>query len=84
MNLKHLLSIYFLYFAGTTHALATKVMNIDYKKNKEYLRHIPEFYKEILKTWMKMCGVKHKRHHILQRFVWYQIVHSSIDKSAYP
>jgi hypothetical protein len=25
MNLKHLLSIYFLYFAGTTHALATKV-----------------------------------------------------------
>ena len=25
MNLKHLLSIYFLYFAGTTHALASKV-----------------------------------------------------------
>ena len=42
-------------------------MNIDYKKNKEYLRYIPEFYKEILKTWIKMCGVKHKRHHILQR-----------------
>jgi hypothetical protein len=25
MNLKHLLSIYFLYLSGTTHALATKV-----------------------------------------------------------
>jgi len=29
-------------------------MNIDYKKFNDYLRHIPELYKEIVKTWIKM------------------------------
>jgi hypothetical protein len=67
MNLKHLLSISFLYLSGTTHALATKVnigmtnalifsMNIEYKKIKDYLRYIPDCYKEILQTCKKMGG----------------------------
>jgi len=30
-------------------------MNIEYKKIKDYLRHMPVF-KEILKTWIKMGG----------------------------
>ena len=30
------------------------------QKIKDYLRHIPEFYKEILKTWSKM-GVSHAK-----------------------
>ena len=42
-------------------------MNIEYKTNKDYLRYIPDFYKEILQTWIKMVGVKQKRYHILQR-----------------
>ena len=42
-------------------------MNIEYKKNKDYLRYIPDFYKEILQTWIKMGGVKQKRYRILQR-----------------
>ena len=31
-------------------------MNIEYKKIKDYLRYIPDFYKEILQTWIKMGG----------------------------
>jgi hypothetical protein len=31
-------------------------MNIENKKNKDYLRYIPDFYKEILQTWIKMGG----------------------------
>jgi hypothetical protein len=31
-------------------------MNIEYKKNRYYLRYIPDFYKEILQTWKKMGG----------------------------
>ena len=31
-------------------------MNIEYKKMKDYLRYIPDFYKEILQTWIKMGG----------------------------
>ena len=31
-------------------------MNIEYKKIKDYLRFIPDFYKEILQTWIKMGG----------------------------
>jgi hypothetical protein len=31
-------------------------MNIEYKKMKDYLRYIPDFYKEILQTWKKMGG----------------------------
>ena len=31
-------------------------MNIEYKKIKDYLRYIPDFYKEILQTWIKMSG----------------------------
>ena len=30
--------------------------NIEYKKIKDYLRYIPDFYKEILQTWIKMGG----------------------------
>ena len=30
------------------------------KNIKDYLRHIPEFYKEILKTWIKMGGPQTK------------------------
>jgi hypothetical protein len=26
------------------------------QKNKDYLRYIPDFYKEILQTWIKMGG----------------------------
>jgi hypothetical protein len=28
-------------------------MNIEYKKNEDYLRYIPDLYKEILQTWIK-------------------------------
>jgi hypothetical protein len=35
-------------------------MNIEYKQIRDYLRYIPDFYKEILQTWKK-------RYHILQR-----------------
>ena len=31
-------------------------MNIEYKKIKDYFRYIPDFYKEILQTWIKMGG----------------------------
>ena len=31
-------------------------MNIECKKNKDYLRYIPDFYKEILQTWIKIGG----------------------------
>ena len=31
-------------------------MNIEYKKIKDYLRYISDFYKEILQTWIKMGG----------------------------
>ena len=31
-------------------------MNIEYKKIQDYLRYIPDFYKEILQTWIKMGG----------------------------
>jgi hypothetical protein len=31
-------------------------MNIEHKKIKDYLRYIPDFYKEILQTWIKMGG----------------------------
>jgi hypothetical protein len=31
-------------------------MNIKYKKIKDYLRYIPDFYKEILQTWIKRVG----------------------------
>jgi hypothetical protein len=34
-------------------------MNIEYKKIKDYLRYIPDFYKEILQTWIKMGGSIH-------------------------
>jgi hypothetical protein len=44
MNLKHLLSISFLY------------LSIENKKIKDYLRYIPDFYKEIMQTWIKMGG----------------------------
>jgi hypothetical protein len=30
--------------------------NIEYKKIKDYLRYIPDFYREILQTWIKMGG----------------------------
>ena len=30
-------------------------MNIEYKM-KDYLRYIPDFFKEILQTWIKMGG----------------------------
>jgi hypothetical protein len=30
-------------------------MNIEYKKIKDYLRYIPDFYKEILQTWILFC-----------------------------
>jgi hypothetical protein len=42
-------------------------MNIEYKKNKDYLRYIPDFNKEILQTWIKWVGVKQKRYCILHR-----------------
>ena len=42
-------------------------MNIEYKKIKDYLRYIPDFYKEILQTWIKMGGGQTKCYHILQR-----------------
>jgi hypothetical protein len=31
-------------------------MNIKYKKIKDYLRYIPDFYKEILQTCITMGG----------------------------
>jgi hypothetical protein len=31
------------------------LMNIEYKM-KDYLRYIPDFFKEILQTWIKMGG----------------------------
>ena len=42
-------------------------MNIEYKNIKDYLRYIPDFYKEISQTWKKWVGVKQKRYNILQR-----------------
>ena len=35
-------------------------LNIEYKKIKDYLRYIPDFYKEILQTWIKMGGGSNK------------------------
>jgi hypothetical protein len=42
-------------------------MNIKYKKIKDYLRYIPDFYKEILQTWIKRVGGQTKTLSHLQR-----------------
>jgi hypothetical protein len=62
-------------------------MNIEYKKIKDYLRYIPDFYKEILQTWIKMGGCQTKtlshfaeirkqliwgNKFITKVFIWYQ------------
>jgi hypothetical protein len=31
-------------------------MNIDVKKNKQFLNNIPEFYKNVLTSWIKTGG----------------------------
>jgi hypothetical protein len=55
INLKHLLSISFLYNVFGKIWLIFK-MNIDVKKHKQFLNNIPEFYKNVLTSWIKTGG----------------------------
>ena len=47
-------------------------MNIEYKKNKDYSGYIPDLYKEILQTWIKMGQTKTLSHfaEIRKQFMW--------------